>query len=76
MLFPACLWMGSVFIHGGEMTEKQFRAERKYQAGMYLARRLLKDGILGKEEFERVGKALHERHKPLIGSITPCDNLT
>ena len=52
------------------MTDGQFEAERKYQAGMSIARRMLKEGILREDEYRKAESIMRERHKPAIGAVT------
>ena len=51
------------------MTKEQFRNEKLYQATMYLARKMVEQGILTEQEYREVDEIFLEKYKPVFGSI-------
>ena len=60
------------------MTKEQFQREKMYQATMGMVRRMLSEGLISPEEYERVEQIFLKKYKPLIGAVyagmalTPC----
>ena len=51
------------------MTKEQFHNEKMYQATMGMVRRMLSEGIISEEEYQRVDKIFLEKYRPVIGTI-------
>ena len=51
------------------MTKEQFRNEMLYQTTMYLARKMLGEGIISEEEYRQISALFIEKYKPVFGAI-------
>ena len=58
------------------MTKEQFHNEKMYQATMGMVRRMLSEGIISEEEYQRVDKIFLEKYRPVIGSVFSHTALT
>lgn len=52
------------------MSRKQLRDEMMYQATMSMARHMLEEGIITREEYERLNRIFLAKYRPIIGSIS------
>ena len=51
------------------MTKEEFRNEKLYQTTMHIARKMLKNGLISKEEYRQAEKIFREKYNPVIGSL-------
>ena len=51
------------------MTEEQFRCEKLYQAAIFIARTMLRQGLISEEEMRIIDEILLEKYKPLLGGL-------
>ena len=51
------------------MTKEQFHNEKMYQATMGMVRRMLSEGIISEEEYQRVDKIFIEKYSPVFGAV-------
>lgn len=51
------------------MTKEQFHNEKMYQATMGMVRRMLSEGMISEEEYQRMDKIFLEKYCPVIGTI-------
>lgn len=51
------------------MSNEQFQNDKKYQGTMAIARNLLKQGIITKEEYEEIDTKYKAKYSPILGSI-------
>lgn len=58
------------------MNKKEFKNERLYQTTMYLAKRLLAEGEITKEEYRQIDTIFLEKYKPIFGDLFSNDTLT
>ena len=57
------------------MSEDQFRNEMLYQTTMSLAKNLLKQGAINKEEYGLIDTIFTEKYSPSLGSLFADINL-
>ncbi len=55
------------------MTHEQFDREKKYQAALAVARRLLRQGIIDADDFNKTEVILRQKFRPFIGSYAPAE---
>ncbi len=58
------------------MDEKQFRAEKMYGASLFVAKSMLKKGVISKEEYEKIDTLLLEKYRPMVGALLAGKSLT
>lgn len=58
------------------MTEKEIRAEKLYQTTMYMARRLLEEGIITSDEYVQIEVHFVSKYDPLFGELFSSLSLT
>ena len=51
------------------MTEDKFRAEKKYQAVMAIARRMLREGKISTEEYRQFDTKMTGKYRPTFGTL-------
>ena len=51
------------------MSKEDMRREKLYQTTMHIARKMLKEGIISEEEYQRVDKIFLEKYKPVLGTL-------
>ena len=49
------------------MSKEEFRNEILYQTTMYLARKMLEEGIISEEEYRQID--FLEKYKPVFGTL-------
>ena len=57
------------------MTKKQFEREKQYQLTMYIARKLLKDGIVNENEYYIIDTNCKQKYQPVFGDIFSQNSL-
>lgn len=67
-LMPAILKRG---LGKGEaaMTKEQFEREKKYQAALAVARSMLRENVIDREDFLRIEARLREKFRPVLGGF-------
>ncbi len=58
------------------MNEKQFEAEKNYQAAMLCFRQMLESGKISQEEYEQIDTIMLEKYRPLLGTLFADVSLT
>lgn len=58
------------------MTEEQFRNEKLYQATMGVARRMLSQGLISREEYCQIDTIFLEKYQPVFGTLFSVMPLT
>lgn len=58
------------------MTEEQFRAEKLYQTTMNMARRMLSQRLVSKEEYCQIDTIFLEKYRPVFGTLFSAMTLT
>lgn len=58
------------------MTEEQFRAEKLYQTTMNMARRMLSQRLISKEEYCQIDTIFLEKYRPVFGTLFSAMTLT
>ena len=53
------------------MTKSQFARERDYGAAMAVAGEMRARGLVTPEEYDKMNALITQRHRPLIGRISP-----
>ena len=51
------------------VSKEQFEAERRYQAGLVVAKSLLKSGAITREEFAEIDTILLQKYRPIFGTL-------
>ncbi len=51
------------------MSEKEFRAELLYRMSLSVARNLLQNGIITKDEYQQIDTLLLKKHRPVLGTL-------
>lgn len=51
------------------MSKEEFRNEKLYQTTMYLARKMLEEGIISEEEYRQIDTIFLEKYKPVFGTL-------
>ena len=64
---PAILLIGSMGV--AAMTKEEFQNEKLYQATMYIAWKLLRDGVISEEEYHRIDAIFLKKYNPVFGSL-------
>ena len=57
---------------GGEaaqMSEGEFRAEMRYRMSLAVARAMLEEGAITKEEYSEIDTILLQKHRPILGTL-------
>ena len=58
------------------MSKEEFRNEKLYQTTMHLARKMLEEGIISKEEYRQIDTIFLEKYKPVFGTLFSDISLT
>lgn len=51
------------------MTKEQFEREKKYQAALAVARSMLRENVIDREDFLRIEARLREKFRPVLGGF-------
>ena len=51
------------------MTGSQFSRELKFQSAIVIAKRMLKQGIITKDEYVKIQKKFAHKYQPVIGVL-------
>lgn len=51
------------------MNKDQFEREKNFSAALAVAKRLLKQGVITKEDFNKLQKIFVLKYRPVIGSL-------
>ena len=51
------------------MTGKNFWKEKLYQTTMYLARKMLKEGIISEDEYQQINAVFLKKYNPVLGGL-------
>lgn len=51
------------------MSEKEFCAELRYRMSLSVARAMLNEGVITKEEYRQIDTILLEKHRPTLGTL-------
>lgn len=54
---------------GAAMTKEQFDREKKYQAALAVARSMLRENVINREDFLRIEVRLREKFRPVLGGF-------
>ena len=57
------------------MTKEQFEREKSYKTTMYIAKKLLKNGIINKDEYRIVDTNCRQKYQPVFGDIFSQNSL-
>lgn len=58
------------------MDKEQFRAERLYLMSLSVAKSMLRQGIISKEEFTEIDTILLKKYRPTLGTLLSGKPLT
>lgn len=58
------------------MDKEQFRAERLYQMSLSVAKSMLRQGVISKEEFAEIDTILLKKYHPTLGTLLSGKPLT
>ena len=51
------------------MNEKEFRTELRYRMSLAVARAMLEEGAITKEEYSEIDTILLQKHRPILGTL-------
>ena len=51
------------------MDKKEFQAEKMYQMGLYVARTMLKEGLITEEKFSEIDTILLDLYRPVLSTL-------
>lgn len=51
------------------MSKEQMRREKLYQITMSIAKRMLTDGLISKEEYAIIDTKMKEKYQPTLGTL-------
>ena len=51
------------------MTKEQFRDERLYQMSLFVAKTMLRKGIISEEEYSEIDTILLRKYQPILGTL-------
>ena len=51
------------------MSKEQMRREKLYQITMSIAKRMLADGLISKEEYAMIDTKMKEKYQPTLGTL-------
>lgn len=57
------------------MSEGEFRAEMRYRMSLAVARAMLEEGAITKEEYSEIDTILLQKHRPILGTFVICQNI-
>ena len=52
-----------------QMSEGEFRAEMRYRMSLAVARAMLEEGAITKEEYSEIDTILLQKHRPILGTL-------
>lgn len=58
------------------MDKEQFRAERLYLMSISVAKSMLRQGVISKEEFAEIDTILLKKYRPTLGTLLSGKPLT
>lgn len=58
------------------MDKEQFRAERLYLMSLSVAKSMLRQGVISKEEFAEIDTILLKKYQPTLGTLLSGKPLT
>lgn len=58
------------------MDKEQFRAERLYLMSLSVAKSMLRQGVISKEEFVEIDTILLKKYRPTLGTLLSGKPLT
>ncbi len=58
------------------MSKEEFCNEKLYQTTMYLARKMLKEGIISQKEYRQIDTIFLEKYQPVFGTLFSDISLT
>ena len=58
------------------MDKEQFRAERLYLMSLSVAKSMLRQGVISKEEFTEIDTILLKKYRPTLGTLLSGKPLT
>lgn len=58
------------------MDKEQFRAERLYLMSLSVAKSMLRQGVISKEEFAEIDTILLKKYRPTLGTLLSGKPLT
>jgi len=58
------------------MSREEFRAERLYLMSLFVAKSMLKKGIISEGEFKQVDTILLKKYRPALGTLLSGKPLT
>jgi len=53
------------------MSEGEFRAELRYRMSLAVARAMLEEGAITREEYREIDTILLKKHRPVLGTLLP-----
>ncbi len=51
------------------MSEGEFRAELRYRMSLSVARSMLEEGAITREEYREIDTILLKKHRPILGTL-------
>ena len=51
------------------MVENKFWSEKMYQTTMYFARKMLKEGIISEDEYQKISAVFLKKYNPVLGGL-------
>ncbi len=51
------------------VSEKEFRAELRYQMSLSIAKTMLKKGIITRDEYSEIDTILLQKYRPILGTL-------
>ena len=63
----SAMWQTDLEVAG--MSEDQFRNEKLYQTTMSLARSMLENGVISKEDYHEFDTIMLEKYQPIFGTL-------
>ena len=51
------------------MSEKVFRSELRYRMSLSVARSMLEEGAITREEYREIDTILLKKHRPILGTL-------
>ena len=52
------------------MTKEQFEREKNYRISIYIAKSMLKQGLITKQEYKEIDTKLTKKYNPILGSLS------
>ena len=51
------------------MTQEQFKGESNYRLSMSIAKTMLEEGLLTKQEYDKIDTIMLRKYRPILGSL-------